>query len=312
LFILMRAFAGLIVLSLAALRAHAETLGCDDVGIFSDLDAQVRLELPRGLDPAHLHTVRDPAHEILVLYEGKRPIKVYPFRGELRAADKAELAGLVDPGRPSRILARGQPPAPGDRDGDGIPDPLDVLLGAKKLLLNGADYIEGYKEVAFPNGDVPRHMGVCTDVLVRALRNAGFDLQAELHADIGRAPRAYPMVKRRNPSIDHRRVKTLAPFFRRQLERHGIDPRDAKDPWWPGDILFMDTFPNRPGPDHVGIVSDRVGPSGLPLVINNWAPGSEDAEMDLLPFVPVTERYRLPESRDRTSRSSRPARSPGR
>ena len=310
----MRAFLGRLLLTwggLAALPARAESVGCVDIGIFSDLDTQVRLDLPRGLDKSRARTVHDAAHGVLVLYVGDRPVKVYPFQRELRAADKAELAGFFD-GRPTRTLAAGEKPAPGDRDGDGIPDPIDVLLGAKKLLLNGADYIEGYKHVGFPNGDVPREMGVCTDVLVRALRNAGLDLQAELHADIGRAPRAYPMVKKRNPSIDHRRVKTLLPYFRRTFDKHGADPRDAGDPWWPGDILFMDTFPSRPGPDHVGIVSDKIGPSGLPLVINNWAPGSEDSEMDLLPFVPVTERYRLPAGPGRTSRSSPPARSPGR
>jgi len=276
---------------LGALPEAPEPLGCHDVGIFSDLDTQVRLALPSRLDPGRLRTVEDPRRRLLVLYEGDHPIKVYPT--PLRPRDRAELAPLAKE-LPATTLAKGQPPLPGDRDGDGIPDPLDVLIGAKKLLLNGAAYTEGYKPIPFPRGDVPRDVGVCTDVLVRALRNAGLDLQGELYDDIGRAPRAYPMVKRRNPSIDHRRVKTLLPFFRRHFEGHAADPRQGGDPYRPGDVVFMDTFPSRPGPDHVGIVSDRLGPSGLPLIINNWTTGTKDAEMDLLAFVAVTERFRIP------------------
>jgi uncharacterized protein YijF (DUF1287 family) len=56
----------------------------------------------------------------------------------------------------------------------------------------------------------------------------------------------------------------------------------------------MDTFPDRPGPDHIGIISDRLDDTGLPLVINNWTVGTVVAEMDLLTFVPVLYRFRLP------------------
>jgi uncharacterized protein YijF (DUF1287 family) len=55
----------------------------------------------------------------------------------------------------------------------------------------------------------------------------------------------------------------------------------------------MDTFPSRSGPDHIGIVSDRRGPSGHPLIINNWTDGHVTSEMDLLGFVPVTHRFRI-------------------
>src|SRR6185436_7664707 len=84
----------------------------------------------------------------------------------------------------------------GDRDGDGIPDALDVLIGARKTVLNGDAYVSGYHKLSFPMGDVPRDIGVCTDVIVRALRNAGLDLQVELQRDLRRAPRAYPMIRR--------------------------------------------------------------------------------------------------------------------
>jgi uncharacterized protein YijF (DUF1287 family) len=134
---------------------------------------------------------------------------------------------------------------------------------------------------------------VCTDVIVRALRNAGIDLQREVHEDIARAPRSYPMVKRADSNIDHRRVKTILPWFRRHFTAHATDPRATTDPYRPGDIVFFDTFPSKSGPDHVGIVSDRRGESGLWLVINNWTDGTVESEMDLLPFVPVTDRFRV-------------------
>ena len=58
--------------------------------------------------------------------------------------------------------------------------------------------------------------------------------------------------------------------------------------------MLLDTFASKPGPDHIGIVSDTLGASGLPLVVNNWTVGARTGEMDLLSFVPVTHRFRVP------------------
>ncbi|MBK7534599.1 MAG: DUF1287 domain-containing protein [Myxococcales bacterium] len=247
------------------------------------------------------------------------PVKVYPVGsgggggsggepwtlGEhtlrLRAGDRAELAGLLSATNLQTTArqpgaASGQAAAPlSDRDGDGIPDPLDVLLGAKKTVLGADAYTGGYVKLAYPMGDVPRTIGVCTDVIIRAVRNAGLDLQREVHEDIARSPRSYPMVKGRgDPNIDHRRVKTLLPYFLRRWQAHTAALDDAADPLRPGDVVLMDTFPRRVGPDHIGIVSDTLGVSGKPLIINNWTDGTVTAEMDLLPFVPITHRFRIP------------------
>src|ERR1043165_1871930 len=117
----------------------------------------------------------------------------------------------------------------------------------------------------YPMGDAPRTIGVCTDVIIRAVRNAGIDLQKELHEDIRRARAAYPMVKGMgDPSIDQRRVATLLPYFKRHWESHTARLDDPADPLRPGDIVLMDTFPNRSGPDHIGILSDRLTRPGLP------------------------------------------------
>jgi uncharacterized protein YijF (DUF1287 family) len=218
------------------------------------------------------------------------PRKSYPLTGSeklvvgthelmMRPGDRAELEPLL-----ARDRVTAGPPQH-DRDKDGIPDPLDILVGAKKTVLNAAAYTEGYVVIPYPNGDVPREMGVCTDVIIRAVRNAGLDLQKELHEDVRRAKAAYPMVKKANPHIDQRRVATLLPYFKRRWEQHSAKLDDPNDPVRPGDIVFMDTFPSRSGPDHIGIVSDTIGESGLPLIINNWTTGTVTAEMDLLTFV---------------------------
>jgi uncharacterized protein YijF (DUF1287 family) len=288
-----------------AAGAGAETcLGVADRGIWSDLDARIQIALPAGLTADRVRATVDPRHHVLVLYVDGWPTKPYPLGGparlavgatalRLRPGDRAELAPLLRAGR----LGAPDPGQP-DRDGDGIPDPLDAYLGALKTVANGSTYTEGYVTLRFPMGDVPRATGVCTDVIVRALRNAGLDLQAQLHRDIARRRRAYPMVRGRgNASIDQRRVATLLPYFQRHLEAHSTTLGDPDDPWRPGDVVFMDTFPSRPGPDHIGIVSARTDEAGLPLIINNWTDGTVTTEMDLLTFVPITHRFRLAPAR---------------
>ncbi|HEU4582428.1 MAG TPA: DUF1287 domain-containing protein [Polyangiaceae bacterium] len=287
--------------------APEQTLGVQDRGIFSDLDAQLQLTLPARLDPSRVRAVYDLVRELLVVYEDKWPLKVYPVRADasavlelgalrlgLRAGDRAELAALLDERR-VETLNHGAAP-PGDADGDGIPDPLDVLLGAHKTALNADRYDGRYQSIPYPLGDVPRSIGVCTDVVIRSLRNAGIDLQREVHEDILRAPAAYPSVSRPNSSIDHRRVRSLLPYFERHFEAHAA-VATAADPYRPGDIVFMDTFPRQPGPDHVGIISDQRSPEGVLLVINNWTTGTVTEAMDLLSYIPVMQRFRVPPAR---------------
>jgi uncharacterized protein YijF (DUF1287 family) len=243
-----------------------------DRGIFPELLARVNLATPRAVDPARDWLRIDRKHAVATLYDGDDPLALYVL-GRDTLPDVRVIEGA--PGRDE------------DRDGDGIVDRLDVLLGAKKLLYNGARYVERYVSIPYPNGDVPRGEGVCSDTVIRALRNAGLDLQREVHEDILRAPRAYPMVEKVDASINHRRVRTLLPWFVRHWQTL---PRGAS--YLPGDVVFFDTFPQRDGPDHLGVVADDVAPSGRPYVINNWTEGATDAEMDLLSWVPVTHHFR--------------------
>jgi len=286
-----------------AWAAPETCLGVADAGIFSDLDDKIQIELPADLTPARVSARIDEKHAVLVVSIDGWPRKAYPTTGTaklvvgthelmLRPGDRTELAKLLTAER----ITVGAPKH--DRDGDGIEDPLDVLIGAKKTVANADAYTaeaEDYIPMKYPMGDVPRTIGVCTDVIIRAVRNAGIDIQKELHEDIKRAKSAYPMVKGMgDASIDQRRVGTLLPYFKRKWETHTAKLDDPKDPLRPGDVILMDTFPNKSGPDHIGIISDRLDEQGLPLVINNWTDGTVTAEMDLLTFVPVMYRFRLP------------------
>jgi len=207
----------------------------------------------------------------------------------LRDEDILELLPYVKKGTPVEVQGKGDPAALRDTDGDGIPDAVDVLLGAKKAAQNGADYKNRYVRLGYPGGDVPRRQGVCSDVVVRALRNAGIDLQAAIQKDAARAPQAYRHIHKPDPNIDHRRVRNQVPWFR----RHWVPVEDPRQ-LLPGDVVFLDTFPSKPGADHVGIVSDARGRSGLPLLVNNWTNGYTTREMDLLSWVPITAVYRSP------------------
>ena len=198
-----------------------------------------------------------------------------------------------------RALCPGRSAGPElDTDRDGIADPLDVARGARKAALNGAAYQSSYLTLPYPGGDVPRSIGVCTDVIVRAMRNAGIDLQKEQREDIVRRPRSYPWIARPDSSIDHRRVRNLLPLFEQRFESRSAlpaitdaDPQGYAD-WKPGDIVFLDTFPDRPGVEHVGVVSERFASDHRPMIINNWTDGYHTQDMDLLSFVKPVKRFR--------------------
>jgi uncharacterized protein YijF (DUF1287 family) len=267
-----------------------------DIGIFSELDSAVTITLPSATSKARLQL--DAQRGWLVLYEADVPLKAFPINmaatptlsGALAALPTeaaAELAPWLRLRPPFSIMTETPRRNELDLDGAGLPNRLDVLLGARKWVVNHAAYTEGYYRIAYPQGDVPRNVGVCTDTIIRAYRNAGLDLQVRVAEDIHKAPQAYS-IKKPDKNIDHRRVKTLLVWFRRHV------PQTSDAPPRAGDVVFLDTFPSRAGPDHVGIISDRLAPSGLPFVINNWTVGFEESEMDLLPHIPVTHHFRLP------------------
>ena len=134
---------------------------------------------------------------------------------------------------------------------------------------------------------MPADKGACTDVVIRALRAAGFDLQALIHQDMKRV--RYPRAgKRLDTNIDHRRVPNQR-FF---LARKGLvltTSLDKADAWKAGDVV---SWKLDSGLDHIGIVSDRRNAKGLPWVIHNIGPKA--AEEDVLAAWKITGHYRFP------------------
>ena len=164
-----------------------------------------------------------------------------------------------------------------------------LIAAARSQVGVTLHYDPAYSRLPFPNGDVPRDKGVCTDVIVRAYRDAfGIDLQALVHADMRANFSAYPRnwgLRRADPNIDHRRV----PNLRTWLTRRGASlpiPR-AASVWQPGDIFTALVDGRSP---HIGLVSDRRGPGGL-LIDHNIGAGTR--EEDGLLAWPITGRFRL-------------------
>ncbi|WP_052215566.1 DUF1287 domain-containing protein [Sphingomonas sp. ERG5] len=165
-----------------------------------------------------------------------------------------------------------------------------LIAAARRQVGVTLDYDPAYSVLAFPNGDVARVKGVCTDVLIRAYRDAfGIDLQALVNADMRGAFGAYPRrwgLRRPDRNIDHRRVPNLQTFMSRKGAQLPLAGTSAG--WRPGDIftsLIGDKLP------HTGIVSDRRGPSGNWAVIHNIGGGTR--EEDGLFAHKLTGRYRL-------------------
>lgn len=163
-----------------------------------------------------------------------------------------------------------------------------LVLAARAQVGITVRYDGSYRRLSYPGGDVPVERGVCTDVLVRAYRKLGIDLQVLVHEDMKKNWALYPKLwglKGPDRNIDHRRVPNLATFFSRNGKRLPV----AKDPdvYETGDIVTWVLPGNLP---HIGIVSDARSPDGIPLVIHNIGAGA--AEEDMLFSYPVTGRYR--------------------
>jgi uncharacterized protein len=165
-----------------------------------------------------------------------------------------------------------------------------LIAAARRQIGVTLHYDPAYTRLAFPNGDVERGKGVCTDVVIRAYRDAfGLDLQAKVNADMKAGFAAYPKrwgLKKPDSNIDHRRVPNLQTYFKRQRAERAM-PANLLD-WQPGDIFTCGVGGNLP---HIGIVSDqRSALSGRPLVIHNIGSGAR--EEDVLGLYPLTGRFR--------------------
>ncbi len=157
---------------------------------------------------------------------------------------------------------------------------LALATAARAQTKDFIIYNARYVSLAYPRGDTQPLYGVCTDVVIRAYRALGIDLQELIHASrLGRG----------DPSIDHRRVEVVSRFLARHGTRLAIS--EFAEDYRPGDIVTYRRPEGRISQYHIAIVTDRIAPSGRPLIAHNrgWGPQLEDAL-----FVDrITGHYRL-------------------
>ena len=165
----------------------------------------------------------------------------------------------------------------------------DFVAAARAQIGVTLVYDASYRQIAYPMGDVSPERGVCSDVVIRAFRAIGIDLQQELHRDMARHFAAYPKIwglAAPDANIDHRRVPNLATWLARQGYARKVSDDAAE--YQPGDIVAWVLDGGRP---HIGIVSDRRSSDGArPLVIHNIGWGAQ--EEDVLFEYRITGHFR--------------------
>lgn len=134
-------------------------------------------------------------------------------------------------------------------------------------------YDPAYTKLDYPNGDVPLETGVCADVIVRALRQGGVDLQKEIHEDMTRSFAKYPQkwgARRADKNIDHRRVPNLMTWFARQGK--SLPLSDDEKNYQPGDIVAWELGN---GLLHIGMVGPvKVAGAERYAIVHNIGQGA--------------------------------------
>jgi uncharacterized protein len=165
-----------------------------------------------------------------------------------------------------------------------------ILENAKRQITMTTGYTQDYFVIPYPNGDVPAETGACSDVVIRAFRAAGVDLQKEVHEDMAAHFAEYPKkwgLTKPDKNIDHRRVPNLQKYFDRRgkslrITSNGEDYR-------PGDVVSWDL--NGRGMTHIGVVSNMWNADDKRyLIIHNIGSGTR-AEDRLFEWK-ITGHYR--------------------
>lgn len=162
-----------------------------------------------------------------------------------------------------------------------------ILERTKSQVENPALYTEaagGFMRMHYPMGDIMPDQAVCTDVVIRALRNAGLDLQALVHEDILLHPGRYShFTTTPDHQIDHRRTRNLQIYFTHHAQALPEDVQLYRNEFKAGDIVTLDTIINNYTKyDHIGVLVKKLDPQGYPLVFNIWNTGLRTNLMDLL------------------------------
>lgn len=158
-----------------------------------------------------------------------------------------------------------------------------ISVCAMEIIDDTIIYDPTYFSIKYPNGDVPEGKGVCTDVIIRAYRKMGVDLQKEVHEDMKQNFNAYPKIwglKKTDTNIDHRRVPNLMTFFKRHDAQKAITT-NAKD-YLPGDIVCWNL---RGAITHIGIVVDKKSEDNRRHLIVHNIGGGQVAEDILFSFT---------------------------
>lgn len=230
---------------------------------------------PRGENP------RGKYIAILVTFAGMRTGALPPhrksrkfFTASMKTFSRVFIAVIAS----ARAFAEGESPA------------ARFVASAHAQIGKTLSYDPAYTSLEYPGGDVPVERGVCSDVVIRAFRGMGLDLQKEVHEDMKRSFSLYPKnwsLRKPDANIDHRRVLNLMTFFKRRGKSVPAT-KDAAD-YLPGDLVTCIVPKNLP---HIMIVSDQISPldPARRLVIHNIGQGAR-AEDRLFEFE-LTGHYR--------------------
>lgn len=178
-------------------------------------------------------------------------------------------------------------------------EPAAIISTKSELLISAASaqttenitYNGAYFRITYPMGDIPAQYGVCTDVVIRAYRKLGIDLQQLVHEDIRHNFSRYPAKKiwgqtKPDANIDHRRVPNLQTFFSHHGKKLAVTNNGAD--YQPGDLVTWMLPGNLP---HIGLVTDQYSADGQrPLIIHNIGAGPKLE--DRLFAYPITGHYR--------------------
>lgn len=176
-----------------------------------------------------------------------------------------------------------------DKDKDGIKDQEDIVLGARKEADKKVKYRGNYYVGGYP----PENEGVCTDLVWRAFKDAGYNLKDMVDEDIRNHPGDYKRIEGKpDPNIDFRRVPNLYVYFKKYAASitTELKPNDIENlkEWQPGDII---TFDHR---EHIAIVSDKRRADGIPYIIHNAPPYAREGDEIMYWMPKITGHFRFP------------------
>jgi len=252
----------------------------------------------RAKQPVRTRSRQQPANNTRAIqYAARAKVTARRVLLARRAAARRAAAGRAAINRPNPRVRKAVYKRPAKRKAISRIDPNisfgNALSGAAiERTKHRVRYDGKYLKIGYPWGDVPKSIGVCTDVVIRAYRRLGIDLQQEVHKDISNDFYAYPnLVKwgltKPDPNIDHRRVYNLQAFFK----RHKAELPRSKNPrhYKAGDLVTWMVGPNFP---HIGVVVNKpskADPNRLMIAHNiGYGPKIED----ILFRFPMTGHYR--------------------